>query len=756
MLNRNKTQKKTIFSSDWLRVTFDLDAAINFTAVVFASMFPVISGCTLRESQISTSESICQVTLSPDGSWGRHAWEDSDGVRRNTSVAFRTGSEHHTVEIDYSFGSAKATQVHVDLPLIISSAHKEFSFELMGDGSGNQIQLWLNGLGGKWHKQGGDVPLSTAGWLTIRGDTFGTPTDIARRARFVIVQKGGASKGTIRLRNLMFSGTQTDALSALGHIFAEVPNGLPYLEKEKVFRIERKRVDDRTVLLIDGDPLFCVLDASLDPEFLRSARQAGVNTLAIDLYWRDLEPRAGYADWERLEEQITAYGRCGFALIFLVNIHQPTWVVRQAPDEPTSQGCVYPNTAAVRKHFSEFLEKFIKHTSEHPNVLAYGLSAGGEADCDFHEVNGDSHVWRKSQTCLGDFRTMLRKKYSDEKVLRTAWGMSAVSFDNATPVAPLGPYNKIWRDIRTSAHDWREFVDHFWLNAIEWQAQIVRKAAPEKLILARLSWPVFQTFNPFLAPQASDWLDMLQVKDAVPTWEQTTPVYLRSRAAIFQAATRGTDIVNFPEVDVGHNHGAATAEQIAKFLPSVAEFSGGIWYYRSVKADQWVGIANAGRQAKQTMLTPRPPIARRVAIFYAERYANWVQNHSEYDNEDSLAGVVRTLDTLGIPFDIISEDCLTGLDRYRHLIITAAPYMPQNASDAIAAFIGQGGRVLAEEDDARFDLQGHPLNTAWKDTSTRLPADSLKKLRPKEDGITISDNGRVTMEQIKNFLQESK
>ena len=158
--------------------------------------------------------------------------------------------------------------------------------------------------------------------------------------------------------------------------------------------------------------------------------------------------------------------------------------------------------------------------------------------------------------------------------------MDDVSFQNATPVAPLGPYNKTWRDTRQSAHDWREFVDHFWFDAIEWQARIVRKFAPGKFTLVRLSWPVFQTFNPFLARHATEWLDMIQVKDAVPTWEQATPVYLRSRAAIFQAATRGTDIVNFPEVDVGHNHGAATTAEIAKFLPAVAEFSGGVWYYQ--------------------------------------------------------------------------------------------------------------------------------------------------------------------------------
>jgi len=53
--------------------------------------------------------------------------------------------------------------------------------------------------------------------------------------------------------------------------------------------------------------------------------------------------------------------------------------------------------------------------------------------------------------------------------------------------------------------------------------------------------------------------------------------------------------VNFPEVDVGHNHGMATTQEIATFLPAVAEFSGGVWYCRSVSPDQWSGIAEAPR-----------------------------------------------------------------------------------------------------------------------------------------------------------------
>ena len=279
------------------------------------------SGCSLTSPLTSRTESVStkstsqttvdgsrRISLTPDARWGRQAWTDSDGIRRDTSVAFRPGAEAGVVEIDYSFGSTKATQAHVDLPLDIPEVFKEVSFELMGDGSGNQIQLWLNGLAGKWHRQGGDAALSGTDWTTVRCEVFGTPTDIARRARFVVVQKAGAGKGVVRLRNFVFSGVPSESSTDLGHVFAEVPKGLPYLDGVKDFHFERKRVDDRAVLLVDGEPLFCVLDAQLDTEFLKSARQAGVNTLAIDLYWRNLEPRAGYADWERLDEQIKAYG----------------------------------------------------------------------------------------------------------------------------------------------------------------------------------------------------------------------------------------------------------------------------------------------------------------------------------------------------------------------------------------------------------------------------------------------------------------
>ncbi|OGV74726.1 MAG: hypothetical protein A3K19_32980 [Lentisphaerae bacterium RIFOXYB12_FULL_65_16] len=676
-------------------------------------------------------------------------------MRRDTAVAVRPGTEAGGVEIEYLFGSTKATQVHVDLPLSMAGVFSSVSFELQGDGTGNQIELWLNGMAGKWYRQGDSAALGATAWSTVRREVAGTPTDIAARARFVVVQKAGASKGVVRLRRLVFAGAPTGAVPVLGHVFGEVPEGLPYLDAAKPFRVERRRVDDRAVVLIDGDPLFCVLDAHLDKAFLESARQAGVNTLALDLYWRDLEPRPGYGDWDRLEAQIKAYGRCGFALIFLVNIHQPAWVMREVPDEPTAHGggCVYPNAAVVRDHFSRFLRQFVKRTLGHPNVLAYGLSAGGEADGDFPEVNGDVHPWRRSPTLLDDFREGLRRKYQTDAGLRAAWETVDVSLSAAVPVAPLGPYNQTWRDMRPAAHDWREYVDRFWIDAVEWQARVVKKAAPAKLTLVRLSWPVFQTFNPFLARRESEWLDMLQVKDAVPTWEQATPIYLRSRVAMFLASTRGTDIVNFPEIDVGHNRGAATSADIARFLPAVAEFSGGVWYYRDVKPDQWSGVAEAARQVKSTLLRARPEAGRRVAVFYGERYANWVQNHSEYDNEDSLAGTVRVLDSLGVPFDIVSEDCLEDLARYRVLIVPNGMYMLDDVARRIGLFLNQGGRVLAVEDVAEFDLRGRQLDAAWKVKATLLPSDAFRRLRPKEEGITLGDAGRATVEKVKEFLK---
>ncbi|MCE9613896.1 MAG: beta-galactosidase [Lentisphaerae bacterium] len=531
--------------------------------------------------------------------------------------------------------------------------------------------------------------------------------------------------------------------------------GLPVLDSPKAFRVERQRVDDRSVLLIDGDPLFCVLDATPDPAFLAAARQSGVNTLALDYYWRELEPRPGGTDWARLEQAIQDYGRCGFALIFLVNIHQPAWVAAECADEPRTRGSdgVYPNAPAVRRHFAEFLGRFLQHTAGYSNVLAYGLSAGGEADGDFHEVAGDISVWRQSPACLQDFRAFLKTRYATPADLQAAWGVEGdgVTFDNAVPPPPLGPPDAFWRDTRAGAHDWRAFIDRFWITSIEWQARLVRQAAPQKLTLVRLSWPVFQTFNPFLARGTADWLDLLQVKDAVPTWERATPAYLRSRAAMFHAATRGTPIVNFPEVDVGHNHGEATPDEIATFLPAVSEFAGGVWYYRGVRPAQWAGIAAAAPRVKEIMLRSRGNPADRVAVFYAERYANWIQNHTAYDNEDSLAGVVRALDAAGARFDIVSEDCLADLARYRTLIITAAPYLPREASDAIATFIARGGRVLAESDVASFDLAGRDLEASWKGQATLLAPGSMASIRPKEGSIVLDDQGRALLARIGEF-----
>ena len=696
----------------------------------------------------------CPVQLTPDNTWGRHAWPDADRVRRDTAVALGPGSERGVAEITYVFGSAKATQVHVDVPVSIPKVFRHVSFDVQGDGTANELEFWINGLGGKWYKQGTNVALGSRGWVTVHRQVDGTPTDVVQRARWVIGRKGGAGKGTVRLRRLVFHDPLPGPPPKLGHVFDPVPPGLPYLPRAKPFAVERRRVGDRTVLLVDGDPLFCVLDAQLDPAFLRSARESGVNTFALPLYWRDLEPRPTYNDWDRLQARVQAFGRCGFALILLVNIHQPAWLVRELSGEPRdpAMGTVYPNAPRVRGTFSEFLREFVRRTAGYPNVIAYGLSAGGEADGDFHEVNGQAHPWRRSPSLLADFRARLGRTYGSTPALRTAWKDDRVTLETAVPVPPLGPYDKPWRDTRPAAHDWHAFVDRFWVSTIEWQARVVKQTAPQKMTLVRLSWPVFQMADPMLARHAADWLDLLQVKDAVPTWEQATPVYLRSRVALFHAATRGTDVVNFPEVDVGHNRGEATSADIVRFLSAVAEFSGGVWYYRDVKPDQWPGIKAAAAQVKKTVLATRPGPDRRVAVFYGQRYANWVQNHAEYHNEDSLAGCVRALDALGVPFDIVSDSCLADLGRYRILIVPDGHYMPRAAAAAIGAFVARGGRALAETHVAALDIRGRALEPAWKQRVRLLPHGSLRRLRPKEEGITLTPAGRATIQRIREFL----
>lgn len=632
---------------------------------------------------------------------------DEDGSPATAKVrAERSRAEvkqgRYALKVEYEFPSEKCTQVMVDAGVLAGGCYRRIRFWVYGDGSGNRLETWLAGAGG-WFGQG-RLPLDFTGWREVTFPVTQIDTDVVTTLRFCIVETGGLGAHTLYFDDLRLENPTAPRLTDL-RVFPRVPPKLLRVEPvEKEFRVERRRMADRTVLLLDGEPLFCVLDVRFERAYLEMAREVGVNCFALDFYWRNLEPRPGYREWERLRTALECLRRWGFGVILLFGPHQPNWWRLQHAAEPgAKEGRVYLFTPSLKRDFGALVAELVRQTCEFPNLIGYMISAGGEQDSCFPEVLGNpgpGSVWRQSPWCLRDFRAFLRRKYRGEvAALQKAWGEEGLTFEEAVP-----PRRLERDDYRRSWLDWAEFANGWWVQFVEWAGGIVKGIAPHKLFQARFGWPVFQAENIFLCRQAKH-LDLLQCKDAVAPWEVGHPGYQLSRTALYFGACRHSDKVVFPEMDIIHGRGYQPGD-LSRYFPLFADKAGALWYYRGLKPDDkafWADFKRAVALAKQMLQRDYPPAI--VGIFYSLAYANWISRHRNYLNENSLVGCAELLQDLGVRYAVVSEFNLTDLADYAVVIVPYNPAISETAVRALENYLTQGGALIIEPEVGVYDYE---------------------------------------------------
>ncbi len=606
-----------------------------------------------------------------------------------------------SLRVDYEFPDELCRQVVVDFPLRAGRCYGRIEFWLKGDKSGNRVVVWLGAAGG-WFGQGA-IRLDFEGWRHFALDVRQTDTDVAHTLRFCIVQEGGLGRHSIFLDGIALTGAAAPRLKDL-HVFGRgVPQSVKALSgRPRAFEVRLTKNADRTVLLLDGEPLFCVLDVAFDPAYLEAARRAGVNCFAIDLYWREVEPRPGYREWPRLREKLEELGRLGFAAIILIGPHQPIWWGLRHRNLPGAlHGRAYALSPEVVRDFGRIVKELVLQTRDLPNVVGYMVSAGGEQDSCFPEVLGERRpsIWRKDSSCLRHFREWLKQKYGTVEALRRAWGDEKVDFETATPPERLGR-----NDFRRRWLDWAEFANSWWVRYMGWVASIVRPLAPRKLLVARFGWPVFQAENLFLARVSE--ADLLQCKDGVASWEVGHPGKQMSRTALYYGALRHSAKVVFPEMDIIHDRGYHEGD-ISRYVPLFAKFAGALWYYRGIKHQNPAFVEDLRRAVEEGKRLVRQDLGpAKVGLFYSVAFANWISVHRNYANESALVGAAELFDDMGLRFAAVSEFTLPDLFDFNLVAIPYNPAISREAEEALRAYLELGGAVVMEMEAGEFYLSG--------------------------------------------------
>lgn len=218
----------------------------------------------------------------------------------------------------------------------------------------------------------------------------------------------------------------------------------------------------------------------------RMMREMGITIVRMaEFSWSKWEPREGEFHFEDLDEVIDILAKEGIDCILgTPTAAPPAWIIRQNPEiQPVdAHGLTRSfggrhhdcqSNPVYRAHIRRFVTAFAQHYADNPHMVGWqvdnelGNSHGGLCFCPH---------------CEARFRLWLKEKYGSIDRLNECWGTAFwsqgyASFDEVmSPKATASGHNP------SHQLDWKRFCSDLVAEFHQFQADILRKAAPDKFI----------------------------------------------------------------------------------------------------------------------------------------------------------------------------------------------------------------------------------------------------------------------------------
>ncbi|MBE5797359.1 MAG: beta-galactosidase [Clostridiales bacterium] len=220
-------------------------------------------------------------------------------------------------------------------------------------------------------------------------------------------------------------------------------------------------------------------------------REMGIEVVRMgEFSWAMFEPSAGEFHFETLDEAIAILGREGIDVILgTPTAAPPAWIIEQNPEiQPTNwhghqrffggrhHDC--QSNPVYREHIRRYVTAFAAHYADNPHVM------GWQVDNELGNSHGDLCY---CPSCEKRFRRWLKEKYGTIEELNRAWGTAFWSqgypdFEHIH--APK--ITAAWGQNPSQDLDWRRFTSDLVCEFHQFQADILRKAAPDKWITHNL------------------------------------------------------------------------------------------------------------------------------------------------------------------------------------------------------------------------------------------------------------------------------
>ena len=539
-------------------------------------------------------------------------------------------------------------------------------------------------------------------------------------------------------------------------------------------------------LILDGKPYMPHGMIHVTPEQIPNLKKMGINSLSIDLAFKDFDPnksdaenRAANADV--LKQADLAHAN-GMTVLWLFSFHyEPDWVKERYPDIRMQKADgtegrsgwirVCLNHPGFRADAEKWLTFTTKMLSPHPATIGYVL---------WNEPHLTSDVDYNPYT-IKAFREWMKSKYGTVEQINQRCATSLKVLDELIPPAPRASthwFEVYDRMVATAGPqpttvpspesnsvlwmDWMRFRQENFADFWAWESAVIKRSAPDAIITSKIvAFDLYGSHAYGAGTNTEMWtnrfLDVLGM-DLYPHLDEN--FLARWKCDYFYSLSAGKPIwhteMNF---SFAQERGLAPPEQWrASIYYQLSRGVNGFWDFMWNEGDQYTlhyskyrpapVTQELGRISKELeILAPvmkgMKPAAAQVAVLHST--STGLARSGDYAPTADQTTVIDLLYRSQTPFQFVTEDMIRkgALANYRVLVAVGAVAVPDDVLQQIKAFTAEnGGHVIANAGFAELDQDGqaravHP--GVWMGAQVRR---SHREPREKVGMLTLKRQGR--------------
>lgn len=479
---------------------------------------------------------------------------------------------------------------------------------------------------------------------------------------------------------------------------------------------------------------------------MENMKKMGMNTIRAWLVWNAIEPVEGEIDYDYITTFLDTAKQNELNVGFLFHLHAcPMWAIQKyqkyfyvdensLPFEPAPR----PNTPSggwpglcydhdeVREMEERVIRGVIAETKKYDNVAFYEPMNEPHQWIDYVKpVNG---IFCYCDASVAKFRNWLRAKYGDISALNDAWGYFYRSFDEVRPPR--------WTPSFSDYADFRLFNMDNVAAEITFRSNIIRECDNKPVIAHAWGGGAVTCAN--LGAMAFDDWKNAKVFDK---WGYSAfPQTLNDASALGMgsAATRcAADGKEYWQSELGAGIRNINLSCLGRMddntftgltLESLRQGARGLlyWQYRKERfgpefagysmTDNAGGPTNLSRCAEKVgrvftqnediFMNSRIAKSEVAVVFSIRSYlAQWSATWKKDNKQcvDSLNGYFRMFWEENIPVDIIHEDQMWELSRYKMIVLPSSFAISPSMAKRLEKYVEGGGMLISDPYFGMFD-----------------------------------------------------